>query len=799
MKVSVNWLKTLVDIDLSIDELAHTLTMAGLEVEEINPVAPPYTQIVVAEVKAVSPHPNADKLRVTEVDAGTGGLLQIVCGAPNVAVGMRVPCALVGATLPGLEIKAARLRGVDSNGMLCSACELGLSDDHGGLLALPADAPIGQDIRDYLDLNDVILTLKLTPNRGDCLSMIGVARDLAAVIGASAKLHIPPIEPVASNITDARAIKLSAGKSCTAYLGRVIKNINTKAATPEWMKRRLERAGFRSIAPLVDITNYLTLERGRPMHAFDHDKLKGDIEVRWAQTGEEMNLLNEQHVVLKPDMLLISDAAGAVAMGGVMGGLESMVTDATTNVFFEAAHFHPDAIQGKTRELGINSDAAYRFERGVDPASARDGIEYATALTIQICGTPNTQIGPVTEAIINVPPKSPVSVRVSRVNTLIGMDIEPTTMVDILKRLQCQVTEVEGKGAALPAVLLVTPPSYRFDLNIEADFVEEIARIYGYEKVPALPPRSSVAIMPISEGLRTRAAIRNSVASLGYQEVINYSFVPEAWETDFCANINPIKLSNPIASHMSVMRTSLIGGLILSLKNNLNRGETRLRLFEVGRCFNSTEATLDAQPEQIGGLAYGPLHAEQWGEDKSAKVDFFAVKGDLESLMQGSGARFEPLVHPALHPGRSAAIHIDGKLAGFLGELHPRWQQHYELPAAPIVFELAVASLVKQISPHYKSISRMQAVRRDVAVNVPETVPAQAMIDAVLSLKLSKIIDFNLFDLYRGANLPTGQKSLAFRIVMQDTERTLTDSECDQIVSDVVEVMSKQYGATIRK
>ena len=799
MKVSVNWLKTLVDIDLSIDELAHTLTMAGLEVEEITPVAPFFNQIVVAEVKAVSPHPNADKLRVTEVDAGTGSLLQIVCGAPNVAVGMRVPCALVGAKLPGLEIKAAKLRGMDSNGMLCSARELGLSDDHGGLLALPADAPIGQDIRDYLDLNDVILTLKLTPNRGDCLSMIGIARDLAAVIGASAKLQIPAIEPVASGITESRAITLSAGKSCTAYLGRVIKNINAKAATPEWMKRRLERAGFRSIAPLVDITNYLTLERGRPMHAFDHDKLKGDIEVRWAQSGEEMNLLNEQHVILKPDMLLIADEAGAVAMGGVMGGLESMVSDVTTNVFFEAAHFHPDAIQGKTRELGINSDAAYRFERGVDPASVRDGIEYATALTIQICGTPNTQVGPVTEAIIDAPPKSPVPVRTSRVNTLIGMNIEIATIAEIFKRLQCLVTEIDGEGSAPSAVFSVTPPSYRFDLNIEADFVEEIARIYGYEKVPSLPPRSSIVIMPIPEDLRTRAAIRHSVADLGYQEVINYSFVPETWETDFCANINPVRLSNPIASHMSVMRTSLIGGLILSLKNNLNRGETRLRLFEVGRCFNSAEATLDAQPEQIGGLAYGPMHAEQWGEDKSTKVDFFAVKGDLESLLQGTHARFDPLVHPALHPGRSAAIYVDDKFAGFLGELHPRWQQHYELPAAPVVFELAIAALAKQTSPHYKPISRMQAVRRDTAFIVSETVAAQDMIDTVLGLKLTNVADFSLFDLYRGANLPAGQKSLAFRIVMQDTERTLTDSECDQIVFEIVEAMSKQYGATIRK
>ncbi len=794
MKVSVNWLKSLVDVDLSIDDLAHTLTMAGLEVEEIEPVAPPYEHIVVAEVKTVSPHPNADKLRVTEVDAGTGTLLQIVCGAPNVAVGMRVPCALVGAKLPGLEIKAATLRGIDSNGMLCSARELGISDEHAGLLPLPADAPIGQDIREYLDLNDVYLTLKLTPNRGDCLSMVGIARDLAAVTGA--KLNIPVIAPVAATIAENRMASLSAGNSCTQYLGRVIKNINARAATPEWMKRRLERAGFRSIAPLVDITNYITLERGRPMHAFDNDKVQGAINVRFAKTNEEMNLLNEQHVVLKPDMLLITDEAGPIAMGGVMGGLESMVTDTTTNVFFEAASFDPDVIQGKTRELGINSDAAYRFERGVDPHSPRDGIEYATALTIQICGTPDTQIGPITDANIDMPAKPAVIVRVARVNALIGTTIETNEMVRILQRLQCSVAE---HGASL----LVSPPSYRFDLNIEADFIEEIARVFGYEKVPAIPPTSSVAIMAIPEGHRSRASLRHQLADSGYQEVINYSFVAESWEADFMANLAPVKLSNPIANHMSVMRTSLIGGLVSTLKGNLNRGESRLRLFEVGRCFNSSDATLEAQPERIGGLAYGALHAEQWGEDKAAKVDFFAVKGDVETLLSGLNARFEPVdtasLHPALHPGRSATIIIGGQAVGFLGELHPRIQQRYELPLAPILFELAVSALAKQRSPHYQPISRMQAVRRDVAVIVDEKVAVQAMIDGVLALKLPHVIDFNIFDLYRASSLVAGQKSLAFRIVMQDTDFTLTDLVSDETVAAIVKVMLEQYGATIRK
>ena len=790
MKVSANWLKQLVDFNGSIDELSHTLTMAGLEVEEMSPVAPPYEKIVVAEVKTVSPHPNADKLRVTEVDVGAAQLLQIVCGAPNVVVGMRVPCALVGAKLPGIEIKEAKLRGVDSNGMLCSARELGLSEDHGGLLALPADAPIGQDIREYLDLNDVYLTLKLTPNRGDCLSMVGIARDLAAVTGA--KLNVPAIKPVASTSTAARAIKISAPKACGQYLGRVIKNINTQAPTPDWMKRRLERAGFRSISPLVDITNYLTLERGRPMHAFDLDKLTGGINVRFPNAGEEMNLLNEQHVVLKPDMLLITDDAGPVALAGVMGGLESSVTASTTNVFFEAAFFAQDVIQGKTRLLGINSDAAYRFERGVDPASQRDGIEYATRLTLDICGTLASEVGPITEATGELPLRAPVRVRVARVNSIIGMNIESATMAEILTRLQCKVVTEDG-------AFLVTPPTYRFDLNIEEDFIEEIARVYGYENVPSAPPKSSVPMLSIPEGQRSRSTIRHLVADLGYQEVINYSFVPETWETDFAANLSPVRLANPIASHMSVMRTSLIGGLIETLKNNLNRGESRLRLFELGRCFLSADASFTAQPERLAGLAYGPLHTEQWDQDKTTKTDFFAVKGDVEALLQNFQLSFEKTDHPALHPGRSAAVLVNGKRAGLLGELHPRWQQKYDLPSAPIFFELDVDALTNTAAPRFSALSRMQAVRRDIALLFSDDTPVQAIIDAVKSRKYRTLMEFSLFDLYRGNGLAAGQKSLAFRIVMQDTELTLTDSECDLTVSEIVKVLSQEFGATLRK
>jgi phenylalanyl-tRNA synthetase beta chain len=790
MKVSVNWLKELVAVDLTVEEIAHKLTMAGLEVEEQSPVAAAFTNIVVAEVKSVVPHPNADKLRVTEVDAGTGAPLQIVCGAPNVAAGMRVPCAMVGAVLPGLEIKQAKLRGVESNGMLCSAKELGLSDDHGGLLALSPDAPIGLDIREYLDLNDVVLTLKMTPNRGDCLSMIGIARDLAAITGS--QLRLPKTEPVASTGTVQRTVAISAPAACGHYLGRVITLINAKATTPEWMKRRLERAGFRCISPLVDITNYLTLERGRPMHAFDHDKLTGAINVRFPNVAEEMNLLNEQRVVLAPDMLLITDDAGPIAMGGVMGGLESSVTDATTSIFFEAAYFDPDVIKGKTRNLGINSDAAYRFERGVDPASARDGMEYATRLAVEICGTADTKVGPITEAVGQLPVRQPVSVRAARVCHLIGMQIPIRQMTTILEKLECAVV-VEND------VFQVTPPSYRFDLNHEEDFVEEIARINGYENVPATPPKATVPITAIAEATHSRSALRHAAAAMGYQEVINYSFVPEERENGLMGNAAPVRVANPISAHMSVMRTSLLGGLIESLQHNLNRGELRAKFFEIGRCFTSAEADLANQPERMAGLAYGARFPEQWGEDKAEKADFFSVKGDVEALLARHVCRFVPLRHNALHPGRSASIVINEIEAGWIGELHPRWQQHFDLPMAPVAFEVDLAAISVGAAPRFHPISKMQAVRRDVALLVDDSVPVQAMIDHFLALKTANLVDLMLFDVYRGQNLDSREKSLAFRIVMQDTERTLTDVECDTVVAKFVEVMSHKFGAKHRK
>lgn len=790
MKVSVNWLKELVAVELPVDELAHKLTMAGLEVEDIAPVAPAFEQIVVARIKTVGPHPDADKLRVCEVDAGTGETLQIVCGAPNVAAGQKVPCALVGAKLPMadgkiLEIKQAKLRGVASSGMLCSARELGLSDDHAGLLVLAADAPVGESVRKYLDLDDVYLTLKMTPNRGDCLSMVGIARDLAAVTGAA--LKVPKIEPVAAAIQDQRSIHISEPKACGQFCGRVIRGIDAKAATPDWMKRRLERAGFRSISPLVDITNYLTLERGRPMHAFDLDKLKGGIDVRYPRAGEALDLLNEQHVVLKPDMLVVCDDAGPVGLGGVMGGLSTMVTDSTTNVFFEAAFFYPDVIQGKTRELGLTSDAAFRFERGVDFNSAREGIEYATRLTQAICGG---EAGPVAVAAGELPVRAPVTVRVERASRLIGMSVSEAEIESIFSRLQCSV---QKQGADF----LVTAPSYRFDLNIEEDFIEEIARIHGYEHVPAAPPRSALPMLPVAEGLKSRTMLKRELARLGYQEIINYSFISRQWEMDFAGNAAPLRVANPIASHMEVMRTQMLGGMIETLRGNLNRGESRLRLFEIGRCFLADEPDLKAQPEKLGVLAYGPRHPEQWGEDKEVPGDFFAIKGDLETLLPG--LRVEAGAHPALHPGRSGIVKLDGTVIGFIGELHPKWQQKYDLPRPPVYFEVLTGPLLEARAHRYQPISRMQSVRRDIAILVDEKVSAQALMDAAKPVLGPLVTDFGVFDLYRGPNLENGKKSVAFRVLMQDTDRTLTDQEADAKVSSIVEVFVSKFGATLRK
>jgi phenylalanyl-tRNA synthetase beta chain len=764
-------------------------------VEEIAPVAAEFSGIVVAYVKSVSPHPNADKLRVTEVDAGTGETLQIVCGAPNVAAGQKVPCALIGAKLSSpqsgtsnpavLEIRKAKLRGVESSGMLCSARELGLSDDHGGLLVLDEAAAVGRDIRVVLGLDDVYLTLKLTPNRGDCLSMQGIARDVAAI--ANAKLKVAAVAPAQAAIPDTRSIRISEPRACGEYFGRVIRGIDPAARTPEWMTRRLERAGFRTISPLVDITNYVMLERGQPMHAFDHAKLQGGIDVRFMRPGESIKLLNEQVAAYRPNLLAIADDSGPIALGGVMGGYDTMVTSGTTDVFFEAAFFHPDVIQGKTRELGLASDAAYRFERGVDFGATRDALERASALTLEICGG---RPGPVAEAKGELPKRAAVRVRPDRVRRLLGYAVADGQMQDILARLACKVAV---GGTALEA----TPPSWRFDLAIEEDFVEEIARVHGYDHVPSDPPRGTLPMVRLHEGERSRFDLRHLLATLGYQEVVNYSMVADEWERDFAGNESAVRLANPIASHMSVMRTTLLGGLVQTLRANLNRGEERARIFEIGRCFEGSEPSLEVQPERISGLAFGSLRPEQWAE-KSALVDFFDAKGDVESLAAPRRLAFAPATHPACHPGRGAEVHLDGKRIGFVGELHPRLQQKYELPSAPVLFELLTKPLMDGHFPRFGGLSRMQAVRRDLAFLVDDSIASGGILEAVRTRVPAFVREVEVFDQYRGKGIEAGKKSLALRIVMQDTDRTLTDSEVEGVVASIREQLNEQFQAKPR-
>jgi phenylalanyl-tRNA synthetase beta chain len=786
MKVSLRWLRELVDIgDIPVEKLAHALTMGGLEVEDIAAVAGAFSGIVVAHVKRVSPHPNADKLRVTEVDAGTGETLQIVCGAPNVSAGQKVPCALIGAKLPGLEIKKAKLRGVESSGMLCSARELGLSSDHSGLLVLDDDAPIGRDVREVLELDDVYLTLKLTPNRGDCLSMFGVARDAAALLGRPASLPLAP--PVPTTLEAARAVTIGAPSACGHYFGRVVRGIDAQARTPQWMVRRLERAGLRAISPLVDITNYVMLERGQPMHAFDDAKLAGTVDVRFMRPGERIKLLNGEEVAHRPDLLAITDPSGPVALAGVMGGFETMVGPQTTDVFFEAAYFAPEAVQGKARQLALTSDAAHRFERGVDPSAAGAALERAVALTLEICGG---KAGPVTHAQGALPRREPVRVRPERVRELLGYFIGDDEMHAILRRLSC-IPEADGEA------MRVTAPSWRFDLTIEEDFVEEIARVHGYDHVPAKPPRAAVPMLKPREGERTRFDLRHRLAGLGYQEIVSYSFVAEDWERDFCGNENPVRLANPIASHMSVMRTSLIGGLVNALRGNLNRGEDRARLFEIGRCFEAAAADLAAQPERVAGLAFGSRFPEQWGEE-GAPVDFFDVKGDLESLAGARPLQFGRGSHAACHPGRCALVSLGGRAIGMVGEMHPRLQLKYELASAPVLFELLAAPLLEGAYPRFAGLSRMPVVRRDCAFTVAEDVPVGALLAAVRGRVPAFVREVEVFDQYRGKGVEPGKKSLALRIVMQDTDRTLTDSEVEGVMASIRDQLNQEFKAQPR-
>ncbi|MBS0298478.1 MAG: phenylalanine--tRNA ligase subunit beta [Proteobacteria bacterium] len=786
MKFSENWLRSFVNPPLSSDELAHALTMAGIEVESIEPVAAVFDKVIVAEVLTVEKHPEADRLKVCSVNTGKAGeTLQIVCGAPNVSAGVRVPCALIGATLPGFTIKKTKLRGMDSSGMLCSAKELGISDAADGLLLLPDDAPVGMDFRSYYGLDDHVFTLKLTPNRADCLGIAGVAREVAAI--TSTELSSQEKKSIPVETDDTRAVHVVAGEACPLYCGRVIRGINLNELTPLWMTQRLERSGIRSINPVVDITNYVLLETGQPMHAFDLTKIAGTVRVRYAAPGEKIGLLNGNQVDLDSKMLLIADDQKPLALAGIMGGLDSGVTQGTTDIFLESAFFTPDVISGKSFQLGFSSDSAYRFERGVDFAVTKDTLEYATYLLQAICGG---KAGPVTEIKHKLPQRPAVNVRVERIKRILGIDVSKPQISDYFKRLQFEFLVSAD-------VFSVTPPSYRFDLAIEEDFIEELARIYGYDRIPVHYPNGGMAMLPASETKYTTMDIKRSLIARDYQEVVNYAFVDSGWELELVNNNRPIALQNPIASHMNVMRSTLIGGLVSNLQFNLNRKQTRVRLFEIGCCFIRDDENDCKQIEKLAGLSYGDAAPEQWGVP-ARSIDFYDVKADVEALCKGKVIHFKKFSHPALHPGKSAQIVIDDRPIGWLGELHPHWQKKYGLQRSAVLFEMEVGNLMFKTVPIFKEISKFPPVRRDIAIIVDQNTTVHSLLTAMNAEKSAIVSDISLFDIYRGKGMESAKKSLAFRVLLQDTEKTLTDEEADSAVTNLITVLKNKFGATLR-
>ena len=811
MQFPESWLREFCNPDLSTEQLAETLTMAGLEVEELKPVAPPFTHIVVGEIKTAEQHPNADRLRVCTVDVGQPELLNIVCGAPNARVGIRVPCALVGAELPPGEdgkpflIKVGKLRGVESQGMLCSARELKLSEDHGGLMELAADAPLGQNIREHLALDDTLFTLKLTPNLAHCLSVYGVAREVAALTGAP--LLQPSFPAVAVKNADRVSVKISAPDLCGRFSGRVVRNVNPKATTPQWMVDRLARCGQRSVKALVDISNYVMFELGRPSHICDLEKIHGGLDVRWGQPGEQLKLLNGNTVTVDEKVGVIADDQQVESLAGIMGGDATAVSDDTVNIYAEAAFWWPKSIAGRSRRYNFSTDAGHRFERGVDASTTVKHLERITQLILDICGG---EAGPMDDVQVNLPQAKPVTLRVARAAKIIGMPLTQTQCAGALTRLGLPV--VEGDG-----VLTVTPPSYRFDLTIEEDLIEEVVRMVGYNQLPTTPPLAPITAKVRPENRRSPFAVRRALAGLGFQETINFSFVEERWEHELAGNPNPIKLLNPIASQMSVMRSSLLGSLLQVLKFNLDRKAPRVRVFEVGSVFLRDASVPDSdttvegfnQPMRVAGLAYGAVDGLQWGV-KEQGAGFYDLKGDVEALLAPAVAQFVPAEHPAMHPGRCAKVVLAGQEIGFVGELHPRWRQSYGFTQTPVLFELDLNAVVQRTVPVFSAVAKHQSVERDIAVIVQERVTLADVVAAVHAAPTGGLLrNVVLFDVYRpkpvkdgemaapGA-LSAGEKSLALRLTLNSAEGTLAEDQIEAAVAAVLARLSSDVNARLR-
>ena len=788
MKFSELWLREWVNPAIDSEALSDQITMAGLEVDGVEPVAGSFNGVVVGEVVECAQHPNADKLRVTKINVGGERLLDIVCGAPNCRQGLKVAVATIGAVLPGdFKIKAAKLRGEPSEGMLCSFSELGISDDHSGIIELPADAPLGTDIREYLKLDDNTIEISVTPNRADCLGIIGIARDVAVL--NKAPLNVPEMAPVAATIDDVLPIQVDAPEACPRYLGRVVKGINVKAPTPLWMKEKLRRCGIRSIDAVVDVTNYVLLELGQPMHAFDKDRIEGGIIVRMAHEGETLVLLDGSEAKLDTDTLVIADHQKALAMGGIFGGEHSGVNDETQNVLLECAFFSPLSITGRARRHGLHTDASHRYERGVDSALQYQAMERATRLLMDICGG---EAGPIIDVTneATLPKPATIRLRRSKLDRLIGHHIEDAQVSDILRRLGCEVTEGQDEWHAVA-------PSWRFDMEIEEDLVEEVARVYGYNNIPDEPVQAGLIMGTHREADLSLKRVKTLLNDKGYQEVITYSFVDPKVQQWIHAGEEALILPSPISSEMSAMRLSLWTGLLGTVVYNQNRQQSRVRIFESGlRFVPDTQAPLGIRQDvMLAGVICGNRYEEHWNLAKET-VDFYDLKGDLESVLDLTGKlsdiEFRIEANNALHPGQSAAIYLKGERIGFIGVVHPELERKLDLNGRTLVFELEWNKLADRVVPQAREVSRFPANRRDIAVVVAENVPAADV------LAECKKVGVNLFDVYRGKGVEEGFKSLAISLILQDTSRTLEEEEIAATVAKCVEALKERFQASLR-
>lgn len=797
MKFSEKWLREWVNPALSSEELAAQITMAGLEVDGVEPVAAEFTNVVVGEVVNCEKHPDADKLRITKVNVGAEELLDIVCGAPNCRQGLKVCVAMVGAVLPGnFKIKKSKLRGQASHGMLCSDSELGLADSHDGIKELPNDAPVGVDIREYLQLNDVAIDVDLTPNRADCLGIRGLAREVAVL--NQMDVTAPVVVATDATIDDSVSIEIEAAADCPRYLGRVIRNVDLSKQSPLWMQEKLRRCGIRSIDPVVDVTNYVLLELGHPMHAFNLAAIDGGINVRRASDNEKLTLLDGNEVSLKSDTLVIADHQKPLAIAGIFGGLDSGVTSDTTDILLESAFFSPVSIMGKARQYGLHTDASHRYERGVDPELQHEAMHRATALLLDIVGG---EVGPIVEAVHEkeVPQAKKIELRQARINKLIGIEIAASTVSEILSRSGFSIDVMDSGWS-------VSVPAYRFDISIEVDLIEEIARIYGYNNIPNVSPLASLKMPPRSETQLHVADFKSTLVARGYQEAITYSFVDPNLQSVLFPDQDVMVLPHPISTEMSVMRLSLLTGLLGAAVHNQKRQQSRVRLFEYGLSFvpNADEKLSCIQEPLLSGVICGSAFGEHW-DLPSRAVDFYDVKGDVEALIsmstsvESADVSFVSQEHSALHPGQSAAIYVGDTQVGWLGSVHPSHVKAFDLNGKTFVFELFISKLMTKSLPEAQDLSKFPANKRDLAIVVDDAVPAENVLNFIQKVGGNQLVDLKLFDVYYGQGVKTGAKSLAVSLTLQDSGRTLEEKEIADTIDTVVSALQKEFGASLRE